>query len=116
MSEHAPAGSNGKAVTRMMTGYHVGAVLTALLALWVIDAWGWEAMFVIGGVAGLAVLPVMWAKLPESETFLEAREKPSARPSPTWSAAATSGSASASGSRRSWACCSSTASTPGCRR
>ena len=78
MSEHAPAGSNGKAVTRTMTGYHVGAVLTALLALWVIDAWGWEAMFVIGGVAGLAVLPLMWAKLPESETFLEAREKPSA--------------------------------------
>jgi len=78
MSEHAPAGSNGKAVTRTMTGYHVGAVITALLALWVIDAWGWEAMFVIGGVAGLAVLPLMWAKLPESETFLEAREKPSA--------------------------------------
>jgi len=78
MSEHAPSGSNAKAVTRTMTGYHVGAVLTALLALWVIDAWGWEAMFVIGGVAGLAVLPVMWAKLPESETFLEAREKPSA--------------------------------------
>jgi MFS family permease len=78
MSEHAPSGSNAKAVTRTMTGYHVGAVLTALLALWVIDAWGWEAMFVIGGVAGLAVLPLMWAKLPESETFLEAREKPSA--------------------------------------
>ncbi|GAA4712275.1 aromatic acid/H+ symport family MFS transporter [Nocardioides conyzicola] len=78
MSEYAPSGSNGKAVTRVMTGYHVGAVVTALLALWVIDAWGWEAMFVIGGVAGLAVLPVMWAKLPESETFLEAREKPSA--------------------------------------
>lgn len=78
MSEHAPSGSNGKAVTRVMTGYHVGAVLTALLALWVIDAWGWEAMFVIGGVAGLLVLPLMWAKLPESETFLEAREQPSA--------------------------------------
>lgn len=70
MSEHAPAGRGGSAVTRMMTGYHVGAVLTALLALWVIDAWGWEAMFVIGGVAGLLTLPLMWAKLPESETYL----------------------------------------------
>jgi AAHS family benzoate transporter-like MFS transporter len=78
MSEYAPAASNGKAMTRVMTGYHVGAVLTALLALWVIDAWGWQAMFVVGGVAGLLVVPVMWAKLPESETFLEAREKPSA--------------------------------------
>ena len=33
MTEHAPAGRGGTAVTRMMTGYHVGAVLTALLAL-----------------------------------------------------------------------------------
>jgi predicted MFS family arabinose efflux permease len=56
----------------MMTGYHVGAVLTALLALWVIDAWGWEAMFVIGGVAGLLTLPLMWARLPESQTYLDA--------------------------------------------
>jgi MFS family permease len=75
MSEHASAGRGGSAVTRMMTGYHVGAVLTALLALWVIDAWGWEAMFVIGGVAGLLTLPVMWFKLPESETYLRAVEE-----------------------------------------
>lgn len=77
MSEHAPAGRGGSAVTRMMTGYHVGAVITALLALWVIDAFGWESMFVIGGVAGLLTLPLMWAKLPESETYLRrTAEKP----------------------------------------
>jgi AAHS family benzoate transporter-like MFS transporter len=57
MSEYSPARRNGTAMTRVMTGYHVGAVTTALLALWVIDAWGWQAMFVVGGVAGLLVLP-----------------------------------------------------------
>jgi MFS family permease len=72
MSEHAKQGRGGSAVTRMMTGYHVGAVLTALLALWLVDAYGWESMFVVGGVVGLLTLPVMWAKLPESTTFLEA--------------------------------------------
>jgi len=72
MSEHAREGRGGSAVTRMMTGYHVGAVLTALLALWVVDAFGWEAMFVIGGVAGLLTVPLMWARLPESQTYLEA--------------------------------------------
>ncbi len=72
MSEHASPGRGGSAVTRMMTGYHVGAVLTALLALWLIDAYGWESMFVVGGVAGLLALPVLWAKLPESETYLQA--------------------------------------------
>ncbi|GAW50956.1 MULTISPECIES: MFS transporter [unclassified Nocardioides] len=80
MSEYSPAHRNGTAMTRVMTGYHVGAVITALLALWVIDAWGWQAMFVVGGVAGLLVLPFMWARLPESETFLEVRqEKPTGR-------------------------------------
>ncbi len=74
MTEHARAGRGGSAVTRMMTGYHVGAVLAALLALWLVDAYGWESMFVVGGVVGLLTLPVMWAKLPESTTFLEAVE------------------------------------------
>ena len=74
MTEHARQGRAGSAVTRMMTGYHVGAVLTALLALWLVDAYGWESMFVVGGVAGLLTLPVMWFKLPESTSFLEAAE------------------------------------------
>ncbi len=74
MSEHAPKNRASSAVTRTMTGYHVGAVLTALLALWLIEDYGWQSMFVVGGVAGLLVLPVMWAKLPESETYLRAVE------------------------------------------
>jgi AAHS family benzoate transporter-like MFS transporter len=72
MSEHASEGKGGTAVTRTMTGYHVGAVLTALLALWLIDAQGWESMFVVGGVVGLLTLPLMWLKLPESSTYLRA--------------------------------------------
>lgn len=72
MTEYARSGRAGTAVTRMMTGFHVGAVLTALLALWVIPALGWEAMFVIGGLLGLVTLPVMWAKLPESQAYLDA--------------------------------------------
>lgn len=76
MSENAKPGRNGTAVTRVMTGYHVGAVLTALLALWLIDASGWRAMFVVGGVAGLLVVPLLWAKLPESQAFLAASAGP----------------------------------------
>ena len=75
MSEHAEPGRGGSAVTRMMTGYHAGAVLTALLGLWLIDAAGWRSMFVVGGLAGLAVLPLMWARLPESQAFLDERER-----------------------------------------
>jgi MFS family permease len=74
MSENARPGRNGTAVTRVMTGYHVGAVTTALLALWLLDASGWQAMFVAGGVAGLLVVPLLWARLPESEAYLRSVE------------------------------------------
>ncbi|MBA2954051.1 MFS transporter [Nocardioides sp. MAH-18] len=80
MSEYADDHRNGTAMTRVMTGYHVGAVLTALLALVVIDAWGWEAMFYIGGVAGLLTLPVFWLKLPESAAYLSSRSEHADRP------------------------------------
>lgn len=64
MNDYAPAGSAGKSTTRTMTGYHVGAVATALLAIFIVP--NWRLMFIIGGVAGLVLLPFLWAKLPES--------------------------------------------------
>lgn len=64
MNDYAPAGSAGKSTTRTMTGYHAGAVATAFLALMVIP--DWRAMFVVGGIAGLALVPFLWFKLPET--------------------------------------------------
>ncbi|MCW2737314.1 aromatic acid/H+ symport family MFS transporter [Nocardioides sp.] len=74
MSEHATSERRSSAVTRTMTGYHVGAVLTALLALWLVDDHGWESMFVVGGVAGLLTVPLLYARLPESAAYLRAVE------------------------------------------
>ena len=64
MNDYAPAGTAGKSTTRTMTGYHVGAVATAFLALMVIP--NWRTMFVVGGLAGLALAPFLWFKLPET--------------------------------------------------
>jgi MFS family permease len=64
MNDYAPAGSAGKSTTRTMTGYHVGAVATALLAILIVP--NWRLMFIVGGAAGLVLLPFLWAKLPES--------------------------------------------------
>jgi MFS family permease len=75
MSEHAPTGRGSSAITRMMTGYHVGAVLSAVLALWLVEDYGWRSMFVVGGLLGLLTLPFMWAKLPESAAYLSAVER-----------------------------------------
>jgi MFS family permease len=64
MNDYAPAGSAGRSTTRTMTGYHAGAVATAFLALMVIP--DWRVMFVVGGMAGFALVPFLWFKLPET--------------------------------------------------
>lgn len=64
MNDYAPAGTAGKSTTRTMTGYHVGAVATAFLALMVIP--DWRTMFMVGGIAGFVLVPFLWFKLPET--------------------------------------------------
>ncbi|WP_115788952.1 MFS transporter [Arthrobacter silvisoli] len=71
MNDYSPAGSAGKSTTRTMTGYHAGAVATAFLAIMVVP--NWRLMFIIGGAAGLLLLPFLWAKLPESLPGLAAK-------------------------------------------
>jgi MFS family permease len=53
-----------------MTGYHVGAVATAALALVVVESIGWRWMFVIGAAPALVLVPLMWRFLPESAAYL----------------------------------------------
>jgi MFS family permease len=66
VNEFARVGKGGSATTTMMTGYHVGAVATALLGILVIPSFGWRAMFVIGALPALVLVPLIAARLPES--------------------------------------------------
>ena len=59
INEYASRGRGGRATTTMMTGYHVGAVLTALLGILVIERFGWQWMFVIGALPALVLVPLM---------------------------------------------------------
>ncbi|MEV0696393.1 aromatic acid/H+ symport family MFS transporter [Saccharopolyspora sp. NPDC050389] len=70
VTEYARAGKGGSATTTIMTGYHVGAVLTALLGIAVLPSLGWRAMFVIGAAPALVLVPLMLRYLPESASFL----------------------------------------------
>ena len=73
VNEYAGRGRGGTATTRMMTGYHVGAVLTALVGILVIAPLGWRWMFVIGALPALVLVPLMVVYLPESADFWAAR-------------------------------------------
>lgn len=54
----------------MFCGYSIGGIVAALAAIWVIPDLGWRAMFVIGAVLGLVLLPLAWKLLPESASYL----------------------------------------------
>uniref|UniRef100_UPI003F4907CE MFS transporter n=1 Tax=Streptomyces chartreusis TaxID=1969 RepID=UPI003F4907CE len=62
--------NKASAATTIMTGYHVGAVLTALLGIVIIAPLGWRPMFVIGAVPGFILAALMTRYLPESQAFL----------------------------------------------
>jgi MFS transporter, AAHS family, benzoate transport protein len=73
INEYAARGKGGRATTNMMTGYHVGAVLTALLGIIIIQPYGWHWMFIVGSLPALVLVPLMWRFLPESAAFLRVR-------------------------------------------
>ena len=64
--ETGGVGRAGSATTTMMTGYHVGAVVTSALGILVIPTLGWQAMFVIGAVPALVLVPLLARYLPDT--------------------------------------------------
>ncbi|CAL9345554.1 Gentisate transporter [Actinosynnema sp. ALI-1.44] len=79
VNEFAPVERRGRATTWIMTGYHVGAVATALLGIVVIPEMGWRALFVIGAAPAVVLVPLMVRRLPESRAFRAAQEAQGAR-------------------------------------
>ena len=73
VNEFTRAGRSGRATTTVMTGYHVGAVATAALAIAVVEPVGWRWMFVIGALPALVLVPLMLRRLPESAAYLVAK-------------------------------------------
>jgi MFS family permease len=70
INEFARRGRGSTSTTIMMTGYHAGAVLSALLGIMIIPSVGWRWMFVLGAIPGVILVPLMLKYLPESNHFL----------------------------------------------
>jgi AAHS family 4-hydroxybenzoate transporter-like MFS transporter len=71
-SEYSPARRRGFLVMLMFGGFSLGSALGGFAAAYVIPRQGWEAVFIVGGVMPLLLLPLLWACLPESLRFLAA--------------------------------------------
>ncbi len=73
VTEFARRGRGSNATTLVMTGYHVGAVLTAAIAIAVVRQFGWQEMFVLGALPALVLVPLMLFFLPESPSWLASK-------------------------------------------
>ncbi|GHG50055.1 MFS transporter [Sinomonas cellulolyticus] len=58
-AHRAGQGKSSSATTTLMTGYNVGAVLCALLGMFLIPWLGWQSMFVAGALPALVLVPLM---------------------------------------------------------
>ncbi|HEX5046854.1 MAG TPA: MFS transporter [Gammaproteobacteria bacterium] len=69
-AEFTPLRSRNFSVTLVQGGYTLGAALTGVVAAWLIPAFGWQSLFVLGGVLSIVGIVVVFAMLPESPDFL----------------------------------------------
>lgn len=72
-AEYTPARWRSTAVGVMFCGFPFGAVLGGLLAAQIIPVFGWQSVFLVGGVVPLLLMIVLILTLPESVRFLVAR-------------------------------------------
>ncbi|WP_245645364.1 MFS transporter [Pseudonocardia acaciae] len=71
--EYSPTARRQLRNAVMFSGYSVGGVLAAVLAIVVLPVGGFRAMFFIGAAPLVLVVPVAYRLLPESVAFLAAR-------------------------------------------
>ena len=71
--EYAPPERRKFLYALMFSGYSVGGILAASLAIPIVPELGFRAMFFIGMAPLVLVLPLAWKFLPESVSFLLAR-------------------------------------------
>ena len=72
-SEFMPSRYRSLAVSLVVMGYPVGAVLAGPIANALIPNYGWPAVFTAGGALTLTIGVVTWMLLPESPEFLASR-------------------------------------------
>jgi AAHS family 4-hydroxybenzoate transporter-like MFS transporter len=78
-SEFSPHRRRATMVMAMFVGFSVGAALGGLIAAALIPAFGWQSIFLIGGIAPLILVPFLVLRMPESVRFLALTGQANAR-------------------------------------
>ena len=72
-AEYSPHQRRASLVALMFSGFPLGAVVGGIAASRLIPAYGWQSVFIAGGVIPLLLLPLLLAYIPESVRFLALR-------------------------------------------
>ncbi|MFT8243430.1 MFS transporter [Roseomonas sp. BN140053] len=76
-SDYSPKKHQPKLVAIMTVGVQCGMVGGGLLVAELLPIYGWQSVFVVGGVLPLAILPLLYFLLPESLQFMTAQGRSS---------------------------------------
>ncbi len=69
-AEYAPRRLRATVVAILWAGFPLGGVVGGLLGSWLIPAFGWPALFYVGGALPILLAPLLALLLPESVGFL----------------------------------------------
>jgi len=72
-AEFAPKRVRATMIILMFTGVTFGGVLPGLVSVWLVPSYGWQVLFVLGGVLPILICIVVQLWLPESIKFLVLR-------------------------------------------
>ncbi|MES2538680.1 MAG: MFS transporter [Pseudomonadota bacterium] len=73
-AEYAPKRLRATMIILMFTGNTFGAALPGLVSIWLVPQYGWQVLFLIGGVIPLVLAFCLCFTLPESIKFLALNE------------------------------------------
>ncbi len=68
--EYAPTRLRATLTTMMWAGMPIGSAINGLVAAYLLPKFGWQSLFIVGGVAPLVIGIVVWINLPDSLEFL----------------------------------------------
>lgn len=76
VAEYSPERKRAFIITVVFCGFTFGAAGGGFAASWLIPAFGWHSVLIMGGLLPLLIVPVLLRGLPESVRFLISRQAP----------------------------------------